>query len=839
MLASKSAPRRGPWSHALRSGAWIIVALGVLIVLALAGLHYYQQERLHRAIGIVRELGRAGNDLSQGFLHFALGGEEDAPWRRDQGLALLTQALDSFERAARRSPLPADVARAFRRDLARFRELLRARSEQAPSERQMLELRLALYRLEASADRVDRLLLEDLAQLSVELERAFAWALAGAVLLLAATFYAVHLTRREALGAVRLLEAISTSSTDAIFAKDREGRYLLSNKEVSRVTGLSVADTIGNDDRTLFPPNDAERIMANDRRVMEEGRSHTYEEEISTIQGPVTYLSTKGPLFDRDGLVVGMFGISRNITERKIVERAVQESSTRLERILESLDEGIVIVRPDGGLMRWNRAVAAMYEWPSEHECTGDVAQFRDVFELATLDGAVVPFEDWPVNRTARGERLRNVELTVRRIGGEWSRIHSFSGALHRGGEGGESFGLLTVVDVTARHQSEESLRRTQRMEALGSLAAGIAHDFNNILMAIAGNARLAQDELPAAHPVRENLHEIQRASARATDLVRSVLLFSRAEEPQRRIVQLAPLIEEALALVRPTTPAMIRFRTHFAAAPPVNIDPSQLHQVVVNLVTNSVHAIGREPARHEGRIDLALEAIDAGDDAERPGGQALRNGRYVRLTVRDNGCGMDQAALSRIFDPFFTTKPAGQGTGLGMSVVHGIVRNHDGAITVESQPGMGTSVQIYLPAARAEDAEHPAAAEEPPRGLEGKRVLYLDDEQPLVTLAARYLRKRGHAVEGFVNPQEAVRAFAAHPDRYDVVVTDMSMPSMSGFDVARAMLDVRPDISILMMSGYVRPEDRDAAIATGVKELMLKPSTIEELADAIDRQVA
>jgi CheY-like chemotaxis protein len=199
----------------------------------------------------------------------------------------------------------------------------------------------------------------------------------------------------------------------------------------------------------------------------------------------------------------------------------------------------------------------------------------------------------------------------------------------------------------------------------------------------------------------------------------------------------------------------------------------------------------------------------------------------------------MDQAALSRIFDPFFTTKPAGQGTGLGMSVVHGIVRNHEGAITVESQPGEGTSVQIDLPAARAEELERPAAAQEPTRGPEGKRVLYLDDEQPLVTLAARYLRKRGHAVEGFVNPQEAVRAFAAHPDRYDVVVTDMSMPSMSGFDVARAMLDVRPDISILMMSGYVRPEDRDAAIATGVKELMLKPSTIEELADAIDRQVA
>ncbi|MGH8177770.1 MAG: hybrid sensor histidine kinase/response regulator, partial [Steroidobacter sp.] len=674
--------------------------------------------------------------------------------------------------------------------------------------------------------------------LSTDLEEAFGWTFTLSMLLLGAVFMVVDRSRRQAMAAVQLLETISTSSTDAIFAKDRQGRYLLFNKEASRVTGAPVESVIGHDDRMLFPPDQASQVMANDRRVMDEKHTRTYEEDVSTVEGGVTFLATKGPLLDSEGDVIGMFGIARNITERKSSERALLESRAQLETVIESLDQGLVIAAPDGKLLRWNRAAAAMYGNEPADECTAEFAPFRDAFELTTLDGAVVPFEEWPLNRIMRGERLRNIELSLRRKGTDWSRIHSFGGTLVQSADGQPMFSLLTISDVTPRHQAEESLRRTQRMEALGALAAGIAHDFNNILMAIAGNARLALDELQSGHAAREGLHEIVRASSRATDLVRSILLFSRAEEPQRRVVALEPLIEEALALVRPTTPAMIRFSTQFAQrVPPVSIDASQMHQVVVNLVTNAAYAIADGPHRQDGLIRIELDHCEI--DADRPPpGQHLSGGPYVRLTVSDNGAGMEQSTLARIFDPFFTTKPAGQGTGLGMSVVHGIVRNHDGAITVQSQPNEGTSVQIYLPAAIEKILAPSSEHFNRPLGRE-KRILYLDDEEPLVSLAVRFLQKRGHSVTGFVNPVEALHAFKAQPQAFDIVVTDMSMPGMSGLEVAKAMLKVRPDIVIVMMSGYVRPEDRGSALALGVKELMLKPSTIEELADAVDRQVS
>jgi signal transduction histidine kinase len=266
-------------------------------------------------------------------------------------------------------------------------------------------------------------------------------------------------------------------------------------------------------------------------------------------------------------------------------------------------------------------------------------------------------------------------------------------------------------------------------MEALGTLAGGVAHDFNNILMAISGNAELAMTELPADHPVRPNLDRIDKASTRASHLVRQILTFSRQQPPARAVIPLAREVEEAVKLLQATLPARIEIRSEYLPdVPPVSADPTQVHQILMNLGTNSAHAIGES----SGIIELRLEGVDiSGDWSEVTGG--LPPGRYARLSVRDNGCGMDKATLARAFEPFFTTKGVGKGTGLGLSVVHGIMKNHGGAVTVYSEVGKGTAFRLYFPAAERvlESAEAPPrlGRQQAPPGS-GERILYVDDEE-------------------------------------------------------------------------------------------------------------
>jgi nitrogen-specific signal transduction histidine kinase/CheY-like chemotaxis protein len=397
---------------------------------------------------------------------------------------------------------------------------------------------------------------------------------------------------------------------------------------------------------------------------------------------------------------------------------------------------------------------------------------------------------------------------------------------------------LLTYTDITLRKHAQTALLQAQRIESLGTLAAGIAHDFNNILLAISGNASLANSELPAHHPARESLGEVLRASLRASDLVKRILLFARADDTRRQVGQLRAVVEEALKLLKPTLPARIELNTQLAPdVAAVSMDASQMHQVIVNLVTNAAYAIDEAGDGRVGRIALELREVEL-KTAQRVGDRDLAAGRYVCLAISDNGCGMEAAISLRIFDPFFTTKPVGRGTGLGLPIVHGIVHDHGGAIAVSSEPGRGTRFEVYLPAVPAQASAAPDDSPVPTQSGQGQHVLYLDDEDALVFLVTRYLRRLGYRVTGYSDPAEAVREFTAHPEQFDVVVTDLSMPGMSGFDVVKAMRYQRPGVPVIMMSGFVRPEDRERAAVLGVNQLLFKPSTVDELGQAIDREL-
>lgn len=325
-----------------------------------------------------------------------------------------------------------------------------------------------------------------------------------------------------------------------------------------------------------------------------------------------------------------------------------------------------------------------------------------------------------------------------------------------------------------------------------------------------------------------------KRSAVRAADLVRQILAFSRQESALRRAIDLRPVVAEALRLLRATLPALIEIRSEFAPRlPHVVADPTQIHQIIMNLGVNAAQAIGARSGRIQVRLDPILVSLDSTRRSV-----ALTPGRYLQMQVADDGCGMDEATLERVYDPFFTTKPAGQGAGLGLSVVHGIVRAHEGAISVESAPGAGTTFSLYFPAAPTAAAADSETAPPASRGR-GQRILYVDDEDALVFLAERALQRLGYNVTGHVDPKAALEAFRTQPTDFDFVVTDLSMPGMSGADLAGELLRIRPDIPIVLASGYVRPEDVESAHKQGVRDVILKPNSIDDLARVIARTLS
>ncbi|HKS05077.1 MAG TPA: ATP-binding protein [Gemmatimonadaceae bacterium] len=395
-----------------------------------------------------------------------------------------------------------------------------------------------------------------------------------------------------------------------------------------------------------------------------------------------------------------------------------------------------------------------------------------------------------------------------------------------------------TVHDVTARtnaeserRELESQLRQSQRLQSLGTLAGGLAHDFNNILTAIRGYTGVALDELPTGSPGVDCLKEIDRASMRAADLVHRILTFSRHESSQRAEVDFASVVDEALTLVRASLPKKVVIETRFAAdTPTILADATQLHQIVINLATNAGHAM-----RDGGTLTASIDhvTIDARMADAMPD---LDERVYARLRVTDTGVGMDRQTLERVFEPFFTTRPAGEGTGLGLAVVHGIVKAHKGAITVDSTPGAGTTFTVYLPAVIA---TQPSVQESPrrsaPIGRALARLLVVDDDLPLLFLTRRVLKRRQYDVTTHHDAHGALEMFTSSPDSYDAVIADVTMPGMPGIDFARAVLALRPKIPMILVSGYAAPAVVKAAKEMGVRAVITKPYSADQYADLLE----
>ncbi len=629
--------------------------------------------------------------------------------------------------------------------------------------------------------------------------------------------------------------SILATSHDGFWQVDREGRLTDVNAAYCRQSGYSREELLGKRIADLEAIENEADSAEHNRRIAQAGSDQfesvhrrkdgsTWDVEVSASYSP-----SQGGRF---------FGFVRDISERKRAEAELKTSEEKFRRAFEVSPDAININRlEDGMYVSINRGFTRIMGY-TEDEIIGRTSIELNVWdhpddrahlvEALKRDGAVANME---ARFRAKDGSLHEVLRSAALI--------DIKGVPH----------IISVIhDITERKKAEAArarleaqLRESQKMEALGTLAGGVAHDFNNIVAAILGNVELARQDAQPGHPVLESLEEIHKASLRAKALVQQILSFGRRQVIERKVISLAPVVEESLRLLRATLPAGVSLAAGCDAnAPQVLADPTQIEQVLINLSTNAWQSIqGQE---RPGAIEVWLEAHEYAAGGARDEGVALvcgetPPGRYARLTVKDNGSGMAEDTLTRIFEPFFTTKPMGKGTGLGLAVVHGIMQEHGGSIEVRSVPGVGSTFRIYFPAARANSPVAPGVTRETaaPHG-QGRHVLYVDDDESIVFLMTRLLERQGYRVSGYTDAHAALAAVRANPDAFDLAVTDYNMPGMSGLELARSLKQIRADLPIAMASGYINDELREEAPAAGISELIYKPNTVEELCDAVVR---
>ena len=525
----------------------------------------------------------------------------------------------------------------------------------------------------------------------------------------------------------------------------------------------------------------------------------------------------------------GMLRTYTDITERKRGELALRESEERLQRALDASRLALWDLDLNSGAIYLSEAWAEMLG--------GERAVTRTTFDALT---ALVPDGDQARITVAMRDALRgatpgySVEHQVRTSDGQTLWIRSQGRVVEFDADRRAVRAVGTNLDITEQKRSEAArgllesrLREAQKLEAIGTLAAGIAHDFNNIMAAILGNVAFALQDVGAGHPAEAHLEQISKAGQRARSLVQQILAFSRNEPRSFRLQTLGPMVEETVAILRSMTNGAAQICTVVPRQPlTVLANATQLQQVLMNLGTNALQAL----PGGTGQIELGIEqAVLADDGAPRPG--ELAPGLYAHVWVRDDGCDMDEDTRQRIFEPFFTTKPVGQGTGLGLAVAHGIVAAHGGALTVVTAAGAGSTFHLYLPLAGDGDR---VAPEQPTDTMsvtgQGQHVLYVDDDEVMVLMVQGLLQRLGYRSTCLLDAEEAIAMVTRDPGCVDLVVTDFNMPGCTGLDVARALALVRPNLPVLISSGYISDELRASAAKLGVVGVMQKEHTLEDL---------
>ena len=579
--------------------------------------------------------------------------------------------------------------------------------------------------------------------------------------------------------------------------------------------------------RQHYLPGERERQEKAIRGAIE-GPVHRYEIDvrIAPRPGEIRWLRSRGKLFrDEAGRPALMAGTSIDVTGYKLAEEELRKQRAYLDQLFELAPVAIILNTLEPRTLRVNKEFTRMFGYAAD-EVVG-----KRIRDLIVPHGVRAVTDD---PRWRAGERIE-AEIVRRRKDGTLFHAHVTAAQIPL--QDAENAGYVIYHDISERKQAEEALRQSerqrrqaQRLEAMGTLSGGIAHDFNNILGAILGYGEMALRDAPQGSRLRRDLESILTAGERGRVLVDRILMFSRSGMGERIPVHVEKVVREALDLLRPRLPEGIAVEARLEAGRAAMLgEPTQVHQVLMNLATNAVQAM---PAGGTLRVSLSAQVIDP-ERVVTIG--TVGAGEYIVLEVADSGTGIAPAILDRIFDPFFTTKEVNVGTGLGLSLVHGIVVEVGGAIEVASTPDSGSTFTVYLPRAGDVPDKLEEAEQVLPQGG-GQRVMVVDDEESLVRLATETLDELGYAPSGFTSSVAALDAFRADPEAFDAVITDERMPGISGSALIREVRRIRQSIPILLVSGYVGGMVAGRAYNEGADEVLKKPLSAHELATSLAR---
>ena len=621
---------------------------------------------------------------------------------------------------------------------------------------------------------------------------------------------------RELQHNVSLLRGITEGTTDAVFVKDLQGRYLMINSAGAAFAGRSMDEILGKTDRDLFSPDTAEVVMDKDRQVLVQGVTQTFEESSTSNGVSRVYLSTKGPYRDAHGEIIGLLGVARDITQRKRAEEEMRQSQQKLRIHFEHTPLAVVEWDMDFRVAAWNPSAERIFGY-SRQEALGQHARFIVPPQYREHVDQV-----WQaLLKQAGGTRSTNDNITKdgRSISCEWYNTPLVD-------DSGRVLGVASLVqDVTERVALEERLRQSQKMEAVGRLAGGVAHDFNNLLTVILGYSQILADGLPEGSRLADNTAQIKSAADRAAGITRQLLAFSRKSVLSPRVINLNDVVLNLDSLLRRLIGEDIEVRTLPANdLGSVKADPSQIEQVLMNLALNARDAMPRGGTVALETANATLDGTYARDH------QSVEPGRYVMLAVSDTGEGMTPETQARIFEPFYTTKEVGKGTGLGLSMVYGIVKQSGGYIWVYSEPGRGTTFKIYLPRVDqpAELVSGDNRQAKVQRGTE--TILLVEDDEQLRRLSSSVLAHCGYNVLVASSPEEGLAICKATSHDIRLLVTDVVMPRMNGRQLAEQVQQIRPAMRVLYISGYTN----DAIVHYGVLDpglwFLPKPYTLSAL---------